>query len=99
MLVGSMRSVLLNKNVATASSASDAKRTIQMKQTLFAVAGAIALCLCTSTANASPTIGQTTGLKTAADGAGVVEQVDWRNRGYHRHNGHYRHYGYDHNRR
>ena len=60
-----------------------------MKQTLLAVGGAVALCLCTATANASPTMGQATGLKTtAADGAAVVEQVHWR---YHRH---YRHYHY-----
>jgi hypothetical protein len=46
-----------------------------MKQALLAVAGAIALCLCTVTANASPTLGQATGFNTAANPAGGARTI------------------------
>jgi hypothetical protein len=68
-----------------------------MKKTLLAVGGAVALCLCTVSANASPSIGLATALKTiAADGTGVAEQAHWR---YHRHyRRHHYHHHYRHHR-
>ena len=64
-----------------------------MKQTLLVVGGAVALCLCTVTANADPTMGQASVLKTTAvDGAAVVDQVHWRHHRHYRYYGHYRHY-------